>query len=223
MAAAYMLEQMAGRFPANVQAFRVLRAAADADSAALRTTGITWQAFATDLGTSVALQDAMSRAIASSPFRAVFFETRPVRGAAAADTEFQFVLVDSPALASVQAADADTFAEQMRAADDTAAVTFPNLGGDAVLCAPGRAAHATLADSCAHAAPFFRAAAANPAHSHLSRALWRHVSAAVQDAWQRDPGKPLWLSTSGLGVYYLHFRVDSAPKYYTYAPFRAMP
>ena len=31
---------------------------------------------------------------------------------------------------------------------------------------------------------------------------------------------PLWVSTSGAGVYWLHLRLDSFPKYYTHAPYR---
>lgn len=31
---------------------------------------------------------------------------------------------------------------------------------------------------------------------------------------------PIWLSTSGLGVYWLHMRLDRRPKYYTYEPFK---
>lgn len=31
---------------------------------------------------------------------------------------------------------------------------------------------------------------------------------------------PLWVSTSGLGVSWLHVRLDSRPKYYTYAPYK---
>ena len=30
----------------------------------------------------------------------------------------------------------------------------------------------------------------------------------------------VWLSTSGLGVYWLHVRLDSRPKYYTYEPYK---
>ena len=31
--------------------------------------------------------------------------------------------------------------------------------------------------------------------------------------------KPVWLSTSGMGVAWLHFRLDQRPKYYTYRAF----
>jgi hypothetical protein len=36
----------------------------------------------------------------------------------------------------------------------------------------------------------------------------------------RLSARPLWLSTSGLGVAWLHVRLDSRPKYYSYAPYR---
>ncbi|MET0247228.1 MAG: hypothetical protein ABW182_10815 [Sphingomonas sp.] len=31
----------------------------------------------------------------------------------------------------------------------------------------------------------------------------------------------LWVSTSGLGVSWLHARIDDRPKYYSYAPYRS--
>ena len=32
--------------------------------------------------------------------------------------------------------------------------------------------------------------------------------------------KPLWLSTAGGGVAWLHLRIDSRPKYYSHRPYR---
>lgn len=37
-----------------------------------------------------------------------------------------------------------------------------------------------------------------------------------------DKNKKIWFSTSGLGVYWLHFRFDNYPKYYTYQPYKIM-
>ena len=34
---------------------------------------------------------------------------------------------------------------------------------------------------------------------------------------------PVWTSTSGLGVYWLHVRLDSRPKYYQHQPFKKWP
>lgn len=36
----------------------------------------------------------------------------------------------------------------------------------------------------------------------------------------RHGGGNLWCSTSGLGVYWLHIRLDQYPKYYTYRPYK---
>ena len=43
----------------------------------------------------------------------------------------------------------------------------------------------------------------------------------VGGAVQRRLGtKPVWLSTAGAGVSWLHVRLDDRPKYYGYAPYR---
>jgi hypothetical protein len=38
---------------------------------------------------------------------------------------------------------------------------------------------------------------------------------------RRLNNKPVWLSTAGAGVAWLHIRLDDRPKYYGYTPFRA--
>lgn len=57
--------------------------------------------------------------------------------------------------------------------------------------------------------------------------FWRAVSGAVQAelaeaATQggRGADRKLWLSTSGLGVSWLHVRVDSVPKYYNFEEYK---
>ena len=48
---------------------------------------------------------------------------------------------------------------------------------------------------------------------------WKLVALQYMEALEeRHPG-PVWLSTSGEGVAWLHFRLDSDPKYYQYRPF----
>jgi hypothetical protein len=37
---------------------------------------------------------------------------------------------------------------------------------------------------------------------------------------QLDLKEPLWLSTAGQGVFWLHVRLDRYPKYYNHAPYR---
>lgn len=48
-------------------------------------------------------------------------------------------------------------------------------------------------------------------------ALWQRVGAAMQ---RRLSAKPVWLSTAGAGVPWLHVRLDDRPKYYGHAPYR---
>lgn len=147
--------------------------------------------------------------LAEAPFAAYFWETPPL-SKRTADQPFEFVLVNSPQLAGVDADHRafDVQFESARAGD--AVISFANLSGDAVLVAPCPAASPA---GYAHLAAFSRQAPLP--NQHL---LWQRVG---ELASQRLAEHPLWLSTSGLGVYWLHVRLDATPKYYTYAPYRA--
>jgi hypothetical protein len=46
--------------------------------------------------------------------------------------------------------------------------------------------------------------------------LWRATAETLLD---RISDTPTWLSTAGLGVIWLHLRLDSRPKYYSYRPY----
>jgi len=143
--------------------------------------------------------------VADAPFTACFWETPSVTRHSL-DQVFECVLVDSPALAGVDA-DRSAFASYFDATSDTV-TSFTNLGGDALLVAP-----------CPQAAeqvyPHLAAFARNgPAAQQ--QALWQRVGECVAG---RLSDRPLWVSTSGLGVYWLHVRLDSHPKYYTWRPY----
>jgi uncharacterized protein DUF6940 len=62
-----------------------------------------------------------------------------------------------------------------------------------------------------HLAAFVRSAP----KQHVDH-VWQAVGKAVQE---RLSEKPVWLSTAGLGVSWLHVRLDSRPKYYGYRPY----
>ncbi|MEE8426114.1 MAG: hypothetical protein V3S15_02440, partial [Woeseiaceae bacterium] len=138
-----------------------------------------------------------------------FWETPPVTSATI-DREFEFVLVDSPQLAGVRA-DEQAFANHFASAGPAASVIeFSNLGGDATLVVPCPRGPLT---AYSQLSTFARRA---PDHQqHRLRAL---VGAALE---RRLGTQPVWLSTSGLGIYWLHIRLDSAPKYYTHEPYRS--
>jgi hypothetical protein len=146
--------------------------------------------------------------LAAAPFPAYYWET-PAQTSATLNRPWEFALIDAPALRGVPP-DPQAFAEHFRPA--TRAVSFPNLGGDAWLVAPCPNAGA---DACAHLADFTRGA-----DEAAQDELWRLVGETVAG---RLGTTPRWLSTSGTGVYWLHVRLDSSPKYYTYPPYREAP
>ncbi len=71
--------------------------------------------------------------LADSPFAAFRWETPPIT-LATANRPFEFVLLDSPGLASHP--DRNAFAEHFDNAGNVGVVEFPNLGKDAILVVP---------------------------------------------------------------------------------------
>ena len=139
---------------------------------------------------------------------AYFWET-PASTADSFDAPFECVVTPSPALAR-KVADPETFAAQFAGQAAAEVVSFGNLGGDADLVAPRPIA--PNADY-AHLASFLRTAPASQA-----QAIWPLI-ADTTERWLAR-GQPGWISTSGLGVSWLHIRIDSRPKYYSYAPYK---
>lgn len=142
--------------------------------------------------------------LADAPFDAYFWETPPLTKESL-ERPFEFVLVNAPQLAPVPA-ERQAFARYF---NETPVVDFANLGGDAHLIVP---CPKTPNDAFAHLAAFSRTAPLAQQHQ-----FWQRVGLAVLNGVGK---RPLWLSTSGLGVYWLHVRLDSRPKYYTFRPYR---
>ncbi|MCI0637701.1 MAG: hypothetical protein L0Y72_28180 [Gemmataceae bacterium] len=143
-----------------------------------------------------------------APFTTYRWETPPVTRATQ-DQPFEFVLLDSPGLAPTP--DRAAFATHFETAVDGICV-FPNLGNDAILVVPSPLGPD---EAYCHLAVFVREAPFSQRH-----ALWQAVAEAMQE---RLGTKPVWLSTAGAGVSWLHVRLDSRPKYYGYAPYREQP
>jgi hypothetical protein len=143
--------------------------------------------------------------LADAPYPAFRWETPPVTDATVT-RPFEFVLLDSPGLA--RRPDREAFAEHFGAATDDGVVVFPNLGRDAIMVVPCPIASAS---AYGHLAAFVREAPLKQWH-----ALWRSVGEAMT---QRLGARPVWLSTAGGGVSWLHVRLDDRPKYYGYGPY----
>ena len=146
-----------------------------------------------------------SNLLTASPFDAFFWEHPPLT-LSSIKGDAEFVVIDAPGLARLSPDDRP-FRAYFHGAE---VVTFENLGADATLVAPSPG---ELGADYGHLAAFLRAACDSQVN-----ALWRSVGRAVSRALS---DKPLWLSTSGLGVAWLHIRLDSTPKYYQHRPYRS--
>ena len=148
--------------------------------------------------------------LADCPFEAFFWETPPVT----LDTfgrPFEFILTDNPSYGLMQP-DSDCFRHHFKKSTlFEGVVQFPNLRADAHLVVPCPIAD----DDCyPHLSAFVRKAPEAQVH-----AFWQCLATAVSARLQEQP---LWLSTAGMGVFWLHARLDSHPKYYRHKPYRQM-
>jgi hypothetical protein len=146
------------------------------------------------------------RILSASPFESFRWET-PHLTSSNTSRPFEFVMLDSPGLA--RAPDVKTFAGHFRRDAEGGVVEFPNVGKDAILVVPCPLGPAT---NYGHLAAFTREAPEAQQH-----ALWKLVGSAME---RRLGDNPVWLSTAGAGVSWLHVRLDDRPKYYGYAAYR---
>ena len=152
-------------------------------------------------------RDAYIRALAEQPFSALAWETAP-SSSATCDRSFEHAIIESPTLARMSP---NPVPFQRYFADASEGIcTFTNLGRDALLIVPAPMA---TNETYTHLAAFLRGAPSEQTH-----ALWRALGRAVQSHWQTST-EPVWVSTAGLGVHWLHVRLDQRPKYYRHAPF----
>lgn len=145
--------------------------------------------------------------LAASPFAAYFFETPPAKRDSL-DAPFEWVLVESTGLQRMRP-DNQAFAEHF--SEGGLAVRFTNLGGDSLLIAPTPDGEP---HTHAHLANFVRGA--SPQQRDY---LWQLVASEFERSLDT---RPRWLSTSGLGIGWLHVRIDQHPKYYHHAEYAAL-
>lgn len=137
--------------------------------------------------------------LANFPFKAFFWEHPPLF-AGREEEAYECCLVNAPALEKVKP-DLQTFDDYFK--EDKPVVSFPNLGGDARLVVP---CPDHQAGAYPHIAAFIRKAKEEQLH-----AFWKQTA---EETLRSIGNQPVWLSTSGLGVYWVHVRIDTTPKYY---------
>ncbi|MEL6718458.1 MAG: hypothetical protein AAFP82_07065 [Bacteroidota bacterium] len=142
--------------------------------------------------------------LADVPLEAFFWECRAV-AQKTLHQDFEFVVFKSNTLANVME-NGTPFQKYFQTKKDV--VSFTNLGGDAQLVVPTPQALGCYA----HLAFFVR-----HAPTEQQDAFWKLVG---QTCESQLSNKKRWWSTSGLGVAWLHLRIDNQPKYYQYKPYR---
>ena len=144
-----------------------------------------------------------------SEYSAYFWETVAVANSDLEVREFEFVLVESKQLSRLNP-DYTPFIEKFLDKKDV--VSFPNLGRDAILVVP---LPMDKKSDFSHLAKFVRCAPDAQVHD-----LWKTAADEMKKELAKNERTPLWLSTAGMGVPWLHVRIDSRPKYYTYEPYK---
>jgi hypothetical protein len=180
---------------------------------------VSFQQWAQTMAASDEASDSLTKIIKDASCKALFFETPPANKETALTQQFEFVLVDAPKLALFADGKPDPmpFSTQFEACrDNSLACAFENLGKDALLVAPKPVfSPESSATYHAHLASFVREAPANQVQS-----VWSLVASNLLQRWIDKNLEPVWLSTSGTGVAWLHFRMDARPKYYTHQPYK---
>lgn len=138
-----------------------------------------------------------------------FFWEHPPFSTETFDLDAEFVLLSAPSLASIDP-DPGPFASQFANQPDDDVLVFQNLGGDALLIVPRPVGRL---EAYPHLAAFLR-----HAPEAQVQALWQATARVVRENLSATPR---WLSTAGLGVSWLHLRLDTWPKYYRFAPYKA--
>ena len=145
--------------------------------------------------------------LAELGFDAFFWENKPMTKSNL-DEGYECNVIKSDFLAG-KSPDFDTFSSYFR--EDKEVVSFPNLGSDAQLITPCPISENS---GYAHIGTFIR-----EAPEAQKQQLWKQTA---KEMLNQIGTEPKWLSTSGLGVFWLHIRIDSVPKYYQTKVYKTM-
>ncbi|CAD7698890.1 unnamed protein product [Ostreobium quekettii] len=152
-----------------------------------------------------------SQTLAASHHQAFFWETVHFTRSTL-QKPFEMVLVDAPGLAHTRP-NPSQFRDNLVTHGQGSIAVFLNLGRDALLVSPCRIGRDN--SPYGHLASFVRDA---PEQQKVE--FWSTLAEAIENRLMEVGEEPMWVSTSGLGVPWLHVRLDSRPKYYQHMRFR---
>ena len=177
----------------------------------LNDTAVDQQTFFRLLATERDYRDSYNKLLAATDLAAYFWEF-PAMSAATQSKPVEFAIINAPTLARVRPQPA-AFTEHFSTADGASSIRFANLSGDSELIVPVPGNNSC---ACEHLASFVRSA-----NKQQLDEFWKLTADTVLDKLSSSAAdNAFWLSTSGLGVSWLHVRLDSWPKYYQYGPYK---
>mmetsp|Transcript_6201 Transcript_6201/g.9673 ORF Transcript_6201/g.9673 Transcript_6201/m.9673 type:complete len:417 (+) Transcript_6201:148-1398(+) len=175
----------------------------------------------------------LSKVIASSPYDSVLFETPGCNWINSAIKPFEFALVNEPNLKVFAESNPDRhafeeyFTSQSCSSSENdggsdqieiAVCAFPNLGKDATLISP--LPQSGINDATySHLASFIRNAPQEQVTQFWKLSAKEFIEELKHKHERINEYAGTWFSTNGMGVAWLHLRIDSLPKYFSYAPF----
>lgn len=162
--------------------------------------------FIQNLEESEQFREFFTQTLTSVEYNGAFFETKPMKNSQI-HSELEFVLVESTEVSNIQA-DPNPFDYHFYLCGNTEVRAFQNLGGDATLIAP-----CPNERNYGHLLQFLR----EGPEEQISE-LWRMVGYELNI--RLSSNSPVWLSTSGLGVSWLHVRICDSPKYYSFSEYK---
>lgn len=152
--------------------------------------------------------DAYSAALAGVEWTSYFWETPPLC-MDGLEEPFEWVLIDGSHLLDDHENSGAFQNHFQHHGLEELVIAVNNLGGDCRMVVP-----MPLSDppAYAHLAQFLR-----KGRPRQIRAAWKKVAEQVH---HRVGNRPLWLSTAGCGLPWVHFRIDRSPKYLRHAEYK---
>jgi hypothetical protein len=160
------------------------------------------------LSNSEAFRGFFSESLTSNSFEAFFWEVPPITNDSFGNP-FEYTQISAPILIGIEE-NPGPFSSQFASNQPSKIISFDNLGRDSFLIVPSPISKAKC---YAHLALFLENAPADQV-----QLLWKSVADSII---LRKSSSPIWLSTAGLGVSWIHLRLDSRPKYFRYQPYKS--
>ena len=149
-------------------------------------------------------------------YEAIFFESESYNWSSlnSDNRKYKFAILNAPSLAkSAEESSSLSFQEHLHKCnlEESYATSFENLGHDAKLIIP-----CDTGKNYGHLLSFVR-----NANKMEIQGFLKYLGSQTLDWIKEQDSSLVWFNTSGTGVSYLHFRLDSRPKYYQYQPFKS--